>query len=212
METRKLLLLAIVLTFILTINTAYALPLWQFGIEDQSYSEFKSNPGGSFEPETIIGFGSVSVDDPSMYSGFFSPGYLYTSNHPLVDTASTASLTFEFTLTEDYRQLDLSYGRMGAEIDDVYFDGVKIFSADGTAEGQYDLFEYAITGEIYAGDHTLTVAYADDAGNGHYIDFMRLDNGDLLNGRTNSIPEPGTIFLVGTGILGLVSGCRRKIK
>ena len=178
METRKLLLLAIVLTFILTINTAYALPLWQFGIEDQSYSEFKSNPGGSFEPETIIGFG----------------------------------LTFEFTLTEDYRQLDLSYGRMGAEIDDVYFDGVKIFSADGTAEGQYDLFEYAITGEIYAGDHTLTVAYADDAGNGHYIDFMRLDNGDLLNGRTNSIPEPGTIFLVGTGILGLVSGCRRKIK
>jgi hypothetical protein len=224
MKTKNLLLLAIVLLFIFTvnINTASALPLWQYGLADQSWSEFETVEGGSFQDQYTVNFGNVSAQNPALNSGASGPGYMYIDNpypqYSHVTTAAAAVLTFEFTLENDYRQLDLVYGRFGAEINYLSFDGNDIFSADGTAEGQYDLFEYAIIGDIYAGDHTLTLAYGGgDAGNGNFLDFIRLENGILLadNGQNSSpapVPEPGTIFLLGTGIVGLVSGCRRKMK
>jgi hypothetical protein len=223
MAPKKILLLAVVLLFVATvsINTAYALTLWEFGIEDQSYSEFATVDGGSFEHSSVISVGNVNVDNPVLLSGANSPGYLYTHNpypqYNHVTTSAVKVLSFEFTLENNYSQLDLSYGRFGSEIDHILFDGVQIFSADGSAEGQWDLFEYAITGNILAGNHALTLAYAGgDAFNGHYIDFLRLGNGILAEnddgggGNTAPVPEPGTIFLIGTGIAGLL-GYRKKI-
>lgn len=51
---------------------------------------------------------------------------------------------------------------------------------DGSADGQWDLFKLAITGDIKAGDHTLTFSCGEgDANNGHDNDFIRLKNGIL---------------------------------
>ena len=127
MEAKRLLMLTFVLSFILAINinTASALPIWQFGLEDQSWAEFEAVAGGSFQPEYTVSFGNVTVDSPALNSGTGAPGYMYTQNpypqYSHVDTAAVETLIFEFTLEDDYRQLDLSYGRFGSEIDYLYF-------------------------------------------------------------------------------------------
>ncbi len=211
MTTTKTLYLAIVFAFFsaISMGNAHALPLWQYGIEDQSASEFRTVEGGSFETESVIDFGNVSVNSPSQMNGSGGPGYLYGQNPYSdfgIESAAAEMLTFEFTLEIDYRRLDLFYGRMGSEVDQIFFDGAEIFKADGTAENHYDLFEYAITGEILAGTHSLTIAYLGDySGNGHFIDFVRMENGDPLgNGSPAPVPEPGTIILVGSGLVGLL--------
>lgn len=223
MGAKKLLFLAIVAVLVSSVNlsAAFALPLWQYGMENQSYTEFKTVEGGSFENQNVVSFGNVDINSPVLISGNNNAGYLYTQNpfpqYSHVTTATVESLTFNFTLQNDYSQLELAYGRFGSEIDYLFFDGVEIFSLDGTAEGEWDLFVLSILGEIHAGDHSLTLAYGggDDA-NGHYIDFIRLENGILAdyseNGNVAPVPEPATVLLLGTGLLSIVGLGRKRIK
>lgn len=222
MGGKKLSYLAIVAVFVSSVNlsAAFALPLWQYGLEDQSYSEFKTVEGGAFETQSIVSFGNVDINSSALNSGYYDAGYLYTQNpfpqYSSVTTATVEALTFNFTLVDDYTQLDLSYGRFGSEIDYIFFDGVEMFSVDGTAENEYDLFDLTIIGDISAGDHELTLAYGGgDAANGHYIDFFRLENGMLAdnseNGSPAPVPEPGTIFLIGTGLFGIAGLGRKRI-
>ena len=85
-------------------------------------------------------------------------------------------------------------------------------TVDGTAEGQWDLFEVAITGgdlNLNAAEHTLSVGYGGgDLANGHYIDFIRLENGVPVG--DVSVPEPATLFLLCTGMV-CAGVFRRKI-
>lgn len=223
MTAKKFFNMAIILILISTLDlsVAFASPLWQYGLEDQSYSEFNTVESGFFETQSVINIGNVNVDSPTLFSGYGYPGYLYTQNpypeYSHVTTATVESLTFNFTLESDYSQLDLFYGRFGSEIDYIFFDGVEILSVDGTAESQWDLFEIAITGEINAGDHALTLVYGGgDAANGHYIDFIRLENGIIAdnyseNGSPAPVPEPGTVYLISSGLVGLLA-YRKKFR
>jgi hypothetical protein len=69
------------------------------------------------------------------------------------------------------------------------------------AEFGYTLFSMVVPGNFGAGSNQLTFAVRDDPS------FFFLD--DVVV--TNVIPEPGTLILLGSGLLGLAGVMRRKL-
>jgi hypothetical protein len=208
----------IILLFALT-SLSFAMPLWTYGVEDQSSAEFTFVQQGAYAPYYSTDFGLVTTENPGILDSGLLPGYFYHTNpakdYSHVTKLAVNELRFDFTLVEDYLELELYYGRFGSEINEIYMDGELVTAFEGSGENIYDLFYSPISGHFAAGEHTLSILYTGGgSNNGHFIDFIRLENGITLASQNNlptPVPEPGTMLIFGTGLITLLGiGAYRK--
>ncbi len=164
------------------------------------------------------------------------PGYS-TYDATLLDivfTSDTGNLFFNFVFaSEEYNEW------VGSAYNDVFgffLDGVNIALIPGTStpvsinnvnngansafyinnesgarDTQYDGFTTVLTAQalgLAAGQHTISLQIA-DAGDGVLDSAIFLQGGSFGGDDPSPVPEPGTMLLIGSGLLGLF-GLRRK--
>lgn len=113
-----------------------------------------------------------------------------------------------YTLTGDFAYVYSSYGSASALSFGIFADGTQIdaLSHPG-AEGVWGSFSY----DIFATDTDILFAFKGEM-NGDDSAY-RIDNISLTltGGQSNPVPEPATMLLLGSGLIGL-AGFRRKLK
>jgi hypothetical protein len=156
---------------------------WQIGKPDgainpwQGALEYETNDLWYATYDYTVGVDADPINAPSM-PGIIGPVKvcdIVSDGRPCID--ATKVLYIHFGLGCDYaaNELTLTYDRYGSEDDELYLNGNFLGNAPGVVEGGFAHYTYPLP-EVDAGSHVLEIRYVGGgAGNGHYIDYLKLE-------------------------------------
>ena len=166
---------------------------------------------GSFETGDFTGWTTGGIfEDTDVVSGAFyeytgaQDGNYYAVLGP-VGNDGTLSQTFA-----DHAGLEYTVNFWFASVGDnpsdfsASWDGTPLLSLTNPNTGAaWTQYTYQVTG---TGSDTLTFAFRDDPA------YMALDNVSVTESPEQSVPEPSSLLMLGTGVLGLGGVVRRKLR
>ena len=118
------------------------------------------------------------------------------------DTSTSLDIGTAYFKTGWWNSIDLS--------DSDYSDGqlgIKIFKLSGTLLSSYTDTDTGLFADLFdTGYNYYVVGFGDGAGNVNFEDFDDL----VVAVRADAVPIPGAVWLLGSGLLGLVGIRRRK--
>lgn len=186
---------AVVLCICLSASTTFAQNLVNNGsFETGDFTGWTT--GGNFE------FTQVVSGPFSAYSGA-EDGNFYVTMGP-VGADGTLSQTLTTVAGAQYT-LSFWFGSVGDNPSDfsVSWDGTNLLSLTNPNTGaNWTNFTFQVTG---TGSDTLTFAFRDDPA------YLALDNISVTENSGQSVPEPSSFLLLGTGVLALGGIARRKL-
>jgi PEP-CTERM motif len=165
---------------------------------------------GSFETGDFTGWTTGgNFEDTEVVSGAFydytgaEDGTYYTVMGP-VGSDGTLSQTFADHAGAQYT-VSFWFASVGDNPSDfsASWDGTPLLSLTNPNTGSaWSEYTYTVTG---TGTDTLSFAFRDDPA------FMALDNVSVTENSGQSVPEPSSFLMLGTGVLGLGGVVRRKL-
>ncbi len=152
--------------------------------------------GGNFEDTEVVSgafYDYTAAQSGSFYAVMGPVGSDGTISQTLADVAGAQyTVSFWFASVGD-NPSDFSAS----------WDGTQLLSLTNPNTGAaWSQYTYQVTG---TGSDTLTFAFRDDPG------YMSLDNVSVTENSGQSVPEPSSLLMLGTGVLGLGGVVRRKL-
>lgn len=153
--------------------------------------------GGNFESTSVTfgGFYAYSGAEDGTWYAILGPVGSDGTLSQTLSTVNGAQYTVSFWL-----------GSVGDNPSDfsVSWDGTQLLSLTNPNTGaNWTQFTFQVTG---TGSDTLQFAFRDDPA------WMALDNISVTENTGQSVPEPSSFLLLGTGVIGLGGVIRRKLR
>jgi len=198
--------LAVLISLVLNSSSAHAGTISLVGDID-CFGLGGSCPDGSLFKDQLGGFFFASNQgpgDPAFTDSWTAPGAVSYTHTYVFSTALSASLETRIAGIHDINQAN-SYS--------VLFNGTALgpIATNVSDDGFQEVLTYQFSVPVSLLTGTDVVSYSGLLGNdGFIIDYSRLTLSDEAPAGSVSVPEPGSLVLLGSGLAAVAAGIRRR--